>query len=583
LTTDTITSDNTPTLTGTANANAWVTVLQAGTSVGKVQANGSGAWSFTVPSAVADGTYAFTTKQEDAAGNLSAASSALNVTVDTAVASPQLARFKLEDTFDSNANGWTGSATISGGKANASAAATILSNAISLTVGTTYTLVFDYVRTSQDGSKIRVSNNTSDTGFFTPQTLAASGTYSLTFVAARNGITLAGDTYTFSGTIDNLVLFESGSPTTYSANPQLKGLAEAGATVTLYDNGSATPLGTAVANAAGVWAYNSSLSSGSHRITATQTDVAGNVSALSVGYAFSIAVVPVVLDLNRDGELSYSQVLMDANSDGQPDHSAWVAATDGVLVWDQHHDGHVHDHSQYTFAQHDTTAAAQGRTATDLSGLAAAFDTNKDGVFDAQDALFAEFSVWQDSNQNGETDAGEVRSLADWGIASIDLQSDGVARSPATGVHEAGRSSATTSDGSSFLVGDVAFDFTALTRVDVASAQNAQINLGTDASANLLQLGLSDVLALPNVDAFTDSNTTLVSGPGLGAGAGAAGVHQLMVTGDANDVVDIDTSSWTSTHTVVAVDGQTYQVYNATNATAQLLIDTHIVHAGHVL
>jgi hypothetical protein len=130
-------------------------------------------------------------------------------------------------------------------------------------------------------------------------------------------------------------------------------------------------------------------------------------------------------------------------------------------------------------------------------------------------------------------------------------------------------------------VGDVAFDFTALTRVDVASAQNAQINLGTDASANLLPLGLSDVLALPDLDAFTDSNTTLVSGPGLGAGA--AGVHQWMVTGDANDVVDIDTSAWTTTHTVVAVGGQTYQVYNATQATAQLLIDTHIVNAGHVL
>ena len=123
-----------------------------------------------------------------------------------------------------------------------------------------------------------------------------------------------------------------------------------------------------------------------------------------------------------------------------------------------------------------------------------------------------------------------------------------------------------------------AADFTALTRVDVASAQNAQIHLGTDASANLLPLGLSDVLALPSVDAFTDSNTTLVSGPGLGAGR-----QQLMVTGDANDVVDIDTSAWTATDTVVAVGGQTYQVYNATQATAQLLIDTHIVHAGHVL
>ena len=67
------------------------------------------------------------------------------------------------------------------------------------------------------------------------------------------------------------------------------------------------------------------------------------------------------------------------------------------------------------------------------------------------------------------------------------------------------------------LVGDVAFDLTALTRVGVNSAQSGHVNLGTDTSANLLQLGLSDVLDLPHVDAFTDSNTTLVSGPGLAA------------------------------------------------------------------
>ena len=429
-----------------------------------------------------------------------------------------------------------------------------------------------------------MSNNTTDTGNFTPQALAASGTYSLTFVAARNGITLAADGATFSGTIDNLQLYQPGISATYAPSPTLTGTAEAGATVTLYDNGALTALGTATANSSGVWSFQAtSITSGSHRITTTQTDVAGNVSAMSSVYAFSIVVAPVVLDLNRDGVLSYSQVVMDANSDGQLDHSAWVAATDGVLVWDQHHDARVHDHTQYTFAQYDTTAAAQGRTATDLSGLAAAFDTNHDGVFDALDAQFAEFAVWQDANQNGVSDAGEVRGLAAWGIGSIDLHSDGVARSPATGVHEAGRSSATTSDGTHLLVGDVGFDFTALTRVDVASAQNAQINLGADANANLLQLGLSDVLALTRVDAFTDSNTTLVSGPGLSVGAGAAGVHQWMVTGDANDVVDIDTSAWTCTNTVVAVGDQTYQVYNATQAAAQLLIDQHIANAGHVL
>ena len=268
---------------------------------------------------------------------------------------------------------------------------------------------------------------------------------------------------------------------------------------------------------------------------------------------------------------------MDANSDGQPDHSAWVAATDGVLVWDQHHDGRVHDHTQYTFAQYDTTAAAQGRTATDLSGLAAAFDTNHDGVFDALDAQFAEFAVWQDANQNGVSDAGEVRSLADWGIEAIDLLSDGVARSPATGVHEAGRSSATTTDGS-LLVGDVAFEFTALTTVTPTSVSQGQINLASDTSANLLPLTLQDLLALPTEPLFDANNTSLLSGTPL-----QSALHQLMVTGDSNDAVKIDPTLLTDTHTVVRHNDHSYQVYTVDSAQTQLLIDHNIVNAGRVL
>ena len=118
---------------------------------------------------------------------------------------------------------------------------------------------------------------------------------------------------------------------------------------------------------------------------------------------FSITTPPVVIDLNRDGALSYSQAVIDVNRDGQLDHSAWVAPQDGVLVWDKHHDGQVHDASQFMFA---TTPGE-----TDLQGLAAQFDTNHDGVFDAQDAKFTEFAVWQDSNQNGVSDAGEMLSL----------------------------------------------------------------------------------------------------------------------------------------------------------------------------
>jgi hypothetical protein len=163
------------------------------------------------------------------------------------------------------------------------------------------------------------------------------------------------------------------------------------------------------------------------------------------------SVAPVVLDLNQDGQIDYSQVTMDVNGDGQLDRTAWAGSQDGVLIWDKYADNQVHDNSQYAFAQYG------GKT--DLQGLAAAFDTNHDGAFDAKDAKFSEFVVWQDANQNGISETGEVQSLQALGIVSIALESDGVVNTPEAGVTEAGRSTAELSSGLSMLVADVAFDY----------------------------------------------------------------------------------------------------------------------------
>jgi hypothetical protein len=194
-----------------------------------------------------------------------------------------------------------------------------------------------------------------------------------------------------------------------------------------------------------------------------------------------VRVLPVVIDLNRDGELRYGQVTMDVNGDGLLDVTKWAGAQDGVLVWDKYADGLVHDNSQYAFAQYATTdrmdALGQARSATDLEGLADGFDSNRDGVFDAHDAQFAEFRVWQDANQNGISDEGEVRSLLDWGIKSIQLVSDGVQRTPANGVVEAGRSTATATDGSSVLVADAAFEYSTLALVDVLKVPEQMADL----------------------------------------------------------------------------------------------------------
>ncbi|MCO5976180.1 Ig-like domain-containing protein, partial [Ideonella oryzae] len=81
-TTDNLTNDTTPTLGGTAEANSTVHVFDGATELGAVTADGSGNWSFTTGT-LAGGTHSFTATATDAAGNDSAASSALSVSIDT--------------------------------------------------------------------------------------------------------------------------------------------------------------------------------------------------------------------------------------------------------------------------------------------------------------------------------------------------------------------------------------------------------------------------------------------------------------------------------------------------------------------
>ena len=89
---DNITSDKTPTFTGTASANDTVAVSSGGTSLGSTVADGSGAWSFTVSnsSPLADGSHAISVTTTSSGGSpvTSDPSAALNLTVDTATTTP---------------------------------------------------------------------------------------------------------------------------------------------------------------------------------------------------------------------------------------------------------------------------------------------------------------------------------------------------------------------------------------------------------------------------------------------------------------------------------------------------------------
>lgn len=81
---DGITNVTMPTLTGTAEAGSTVHIYDQGNWIGSTTAPG-GSWSFTPGASLQDGPHSFTVAATDAAGNVSALSAALQITIDTSV------------------------------------------------------------------------------------------------------------------------------------------------------------------------------------------------------------------------------------------------------------------------------------------------------------------------------------------------------------------------------------------------------------------------------------------------------------------------------------------------------------------
>ncbi|ROS05075.1 hemolysin type calcium-binding protein [Sinobacterium caligoides] len=123
---------------------------------------------------------------------------------------------------------------------------------------------------------------------------------------------------------------------------------------------------------------------------------------------------PLVLDLNGDGihftSLEESNAQFDLNGNGFATNNSWLNADDGFLVMDKNRDGVINDISEL-FGSPERTGYEE------LADL----DSNKDGIIDESDERFAELQVWQDSNGDGVSQADELRSLSEVGIASVSL------------------------------------------------------------------------------------------------------------------------------------------------------------------
>ncbi len=130
---------------------------------------------------------------------------------------------------------------------------------------------------------------------------------------------------------------------------------------------------------------------------------------------------PLVIDLDGDGIETVGvdgAVLFDHNGDGVKTGTGWVQADDGFLVFDRNGNGLIDTGAELFGVD---TVKADGSHARDGFDALRDLDSNGDLVFDASDAAFGNVRIWQDLDQDGVTDAGELRSLSDAGIVGINL------------------------------------------------------------------------------------------------------------------------------------------------------------------
>jgi Ca2+-binding RTX toxin-like protein len=217
---------------------------------------------------------------------------------------------------------------------------------------------------------------------------------------------------------------------------------------------------------------------------------------------------PIVFDLDGDGlelvPFSGSTVKFDMDGDAIRDRTGWVGADDGMLALDRNGNGTIDDISEISFAGEGALS--------DLEGLAA-FDSNGNGFLDSGDERFGEFRVWRDSNQDGISDAGELVSLSDAGIVSVNLTLNRTQEEPG-GAENIVYATSTYlgSDGVEHTVGDVFLAFDASNLDKLA----APIVLDYDGDGSGL-VGRSDSLALFDMDGDGDADSTgwIASGDAL--------------------------------------------------------------------
>jgi hypothetical protein len=166
-------------------------------------------------------------------------------------------------------------------------------------------------------------------------------------------------------------------------------------------------------------------------------------------------ITPIVINLDGHGIQTISRDdsagSFDLLGTGHGVSSGWIANGSGFLAVDKSGNGKIDDITELFGGNAKGAGFAQ----------LASYDSNSDGVVDAKDADFNKLLIWQDVNGNHGSDASELMTLAQAGIASLTVGYTELPFIDAQGNLQLERSSATLSSGTSVSMTDVYFNVSA--------------------------------------------------------------------------------------------------------------------------